>query len=275
MDLPRSYATNGLTEVHWGCAMRTGQILAIGVAGILSCGCALAQEKPLGGAVYNLKLNEQISFSCRIVTETSIECDFTSAKVSPAIPPGKLDERMREALKGIDEPGAVEEFGKESCKALARLQDSSSTEDAESFNDLPASDREDILSAIKNVCEKHDTKSVTDFIALGLDKESKTCLISTWRWQAHFAKSDKRTWVRTDKDSPTADGCAGIYLDRFEMSENGSFWNLTRREIASNPNGTFTTGQKCSEVYTGIETEYRWQGSDLPAKCDYIRLNLN
>lgn len=37
---------------------------------------ALAETPPIGGQVFNMERNERIHYSCRIVTETDIECDF-------------------------------------------------------------------------------------------------------------------------------------------------------------------------------------------------------
>lgn len=69
-----------------------------------------------------------------------------------------------------------------------------------------------------------------------------------------------------------AEECTSTALSCRNMAASGI---LVRLEVASNPKGTFAaTGQQCTEIYTGEEVEYRWQGGDLPARCDYIRLNL-
>lgn len=244
------------------------------VAFILA-GTAEAETPPLGGTVFNFERNERIHYSCRSVSETDLECDFTRATVSQVLPVGKVAERRSEQLSQLDMPGAIEEFGKGSCEAIERLEAAQARGEAEDLQYMPEADREAMLDAFRKVCEKQDRASMEAFLEFGIDLETRTCMVSTYGWKGSFSKNDEKTWVRTDKDGPVGDGCGGIYLDRFVLSELGSFWDLVRLEVASNPKGTFTvTGQQCSEVYTGEEVEYKWQGGDLPARCDYIRLNL-
>lgn len=234
-----------------------------------------AETPPLGGSVFNLERNERIHYSCRSVSETDLECDFTRATVSQVLPAGKIAERLAEQLVQLDTPGAIEEFGEGSCEAIERLDAALANGEAEDLQYMPEADREALLDAFRQICEKQDRASIEAFFEFENDLEARTCMVSTLGWKGRFSKNDDRTWVRTDNDGPVGDGCGGIYLDRFELSELGSFWNLVRLEVASNPKGTFAaTGQQCSEVYSGEEVEYRWQGGDLPARCDYIRLNL-
>lgn len=237
-------------------------------------GVSFADEGPLAGQVYNFKLNERIHYSCQPGTGTEIKCKFTRASVAPLISPNEVPERKSASLKDLSDPSAFEAFSKGSCDVVDRVEKELLTDDESELNYLPKADRDRVVSAFRAVCEKKDRASVEEFLDLTIDMESRICVVSTFGWTGNFSKNDEKTWVRTDRDGPVGDGCGGLYLDRFELSDTGSFWDLVRLEVASNPNGTFTTGQACSEVYTGEETVYRWQGGDLPARCDYIRLNL-
>jgi len=241
---------------------------------IVVAGPALAEAPPYGGAVYNLDLNERINYSCTKLTETDVECSFTSATVSQVLPADKLAERRAEELAGIDAPGAVEELAVGMCEAVQRLDQAIANGDTAELDAMPEADRETLLRSFRSICEKRDRASIEALIDFSLDVSARTCMVSTLSWKGRFSRNDEKTWVRTDADGPVGDGCGGVYLDRFELSDMGTFWNLVRLAVASNPKGTFTTGEQCSEIYTGQETQYRWQGGDLPASCDYIRLNL-
>jgi hypothetical protein len=243
-------------------------LVASGIAGTVGA------ETPLGGKVFNLELNQRVHYSCKTLSETELDCDFTEATVSQVLPADEIAERRLEQMKQLDAPGAIEEFGEMSCEAIARLEAATTSGEAEELQHMPQADVETMLSIFRQGCEKKDRASVEAFVDFSLDLQSRTCMVSTFGWTARFSKSDEKTWVRTDKDAPIADGCAGVYLDRLELADSGYFWNLTRLSVATNPNGTFTTGQQCSEVFTGKEVKYVWQGNDLPARCDYIRLNL-
>lgn len=235
---------------------------------------ALAEGVPLGGAVYNFAENERISYFCLLKSETVIECNFTSAEVSQVLPEDEIEARRTEEYKNLDVPGAIEEFAEGACEAIDRIEQDLADGDVDEVEAVPKEDFDAAMAVFRSICEKRDRASVQAFIDLGIDTQARTCMISTFSWDGRFERNDERTWVRVDNDGPVGDGCGGVYLDRFELSESGSFWNLVRRSIASNPNGTFTTGEQCSEIYTGEEVTYEWQGGDLPGRCDYIRFNL-
>lgn len=235
---------------------------------------AAQAETPLGGAVYNMERNERIHYSCTNTSETDLNCRFTRATVSQVLPADKIAERRAEEMKQLDVPGAIEEFAAGTCEAVTRLDAEIAAGNMGDMEYMPEADRTRMLETFRAICDKKDRASVEAFIDYGLDAESRVCMVSTFGWTGTFSKSDEKTWLRTDKEDPVSDGCGGVYLDRFELSETGSFWNLIRRDLASNPNGTFTTGEKCTEIYSGEEVTYKWQGGDLPARCDYIRLNL-
>lgn len=235
---------------------------------------ATAETGPVRGAVYNLQLKERVSYSCLPTSETELRCEFVSAQIVPVLPPDQKMQRLSEELARIEGPEGIEEMANMSCEILAKFDDLSPA-DLEDFNLIPEVDRESMLSSLEGVCERRDRAAIEALFAQGIDVQSRTCRIGTFKWTGNFSKSDENTWVRTDKDPPLSDGCAGVYLDRFELSEGGYLWNLVRLNFAANPNGTFTTGEKCSEVYTGQETRYRWQSNDFSAQCDYIRLDIN
>jgi hypothetical protein len=248
---------------------------SLAVAVSFLAGAAYAEGPPLGGRVFNLELNQRIHYSCKSLSDTELECDFTEATVSQVLPADQIDAYRAEQLKQSDvPPEELEEFSKEMCEAVDRLDAAVANGEADEIKYMPEADREKMLKAFADLCEKRDKASLEAFVDFDVDVKSRTCMVSTFGWKARFVKSDEKTWVRTDKDAPNADGCAGVYLDRLELAEEGYLWNLTRLSVATNPNGTFTTGQQCSEVYTGKEVNYNWQGGDLPARCDYIRLNL-
>lgn len=235
----------------------------------------LAEERvPTGGQLFNYDLNQSIHFSCLPEGENKVACRFTEATVSKLLPEEKKAQRRADNLKEIDKPGAVESFVSGSCDAVKRLEEDLANGKVKDLASMPEADREKVLTTFRNVCKQQNRASVVDFMELALDIESRTCVVSTFGWKGNFARNDEKTWVRTDKDGPVGDGCGGVHLDRLELAEDGHFWSLVRVSVASNPKGTFSTGQQCSEVYSGKETVYEWQGNDLPARCDYIRLNL-
>lgn len=239
-------------------------------------GTAMAEMPPLGGQVFNLERNERIHYSCQNVTETDIECEFTRATVSLVLPDDKVEAKRAETIALMNGPGVVEEFLAGSCEIIANLEEAATDNVADDDMDFMApDDREAMLSLFRDACTKQDRASAEAYMELGLSIENRTCMVSTYGWKGRFSKNDEKTWVRTDKDGPVGDGCGGLYLDRFELSDTGTFWDLVKLEVASNPNGKFSvTGEQCSDVYTGEEVKYRWQGANLQAGCDYIRLNL-
>jgi hypothetical protein len=235
----------------------------------------MAEEKaPIGGQVFNYELNERIHYSCLPKSDNDIICSFTQATVSMILPEEKIAARRAENIKSIDTPGSVEQFVAGSCDAVKQLEENLAKGEVDELARMPEADKEKLLSTFRNVCKQQDRDSVVAFMELSIDIDSRTCMVSTFGWEGNFSRNDDKAWVRTDKDGPVGDGCGGVHLDRFELSESGTFWNLVRLAVASNPKGTFTTGELCSEVYSGKETVYEWQGGDLPARCDYIRLNL-
>ena len=99
-------------------------------------------------------------------------------------------------------------------------------------------------------------------------------MITTRSWKGTFQRKDDKTWARVNGEEAVNDGCGGVELDRLELDEGGYFYNLIRRSVSSNPNGTFVTGESCSKIYSGEEITYTWREQDIPAKCDYIKFNL-
>lgn len=233
---------------------------------------ALADSHPYGGAVYNIERNERISYSCDLGSDREVSCDFNKVTISYQLERDKVAEARVEQLKGLGDPAEVEKFSTEACDVVTRIEADAAAGKSSEFDYTPEEDRTAVLEVFRRICEKRDTASIEALVDLTLDVQTRTCLVSNFRYTANFAKSDESTWVRTDKDAPNADGCGGVYLDRLESERDGLFWNLTTRSIPSNPNGTFTTGQKCSEIYTGEEIEYSWRSVDFPMQCDYIRI---
>lgn len=241
----------------------------------LSATPVLALEgRPVGGAVYNLSLGKRINFYCAASSDTEMRCDFTETTVSYQLEPEKRAERLIEELKDIDKPGAVEEFATGSCEAIEKLEAARAAGEVEELDYMPQDDVTAMLAAFRNVCEQRSKEAVEAFMSYNLDIQTRTCVINTLEWSGNFAKSSESTWVRTDKDPPNSDGCGGIYLDRFELGEDGFMWNLVTRSISSNPNGTFTTGEKCNVIYPDKEVLYEWSSVDFPMRCDYIKINI-
>lgn len=245
------------------------------LASLHAAGLAAAEDAPVAGRVYNFTLNERIHYDCGPKVDGILRCRFTSATVGPLLREDEFATRRAEELSRLTAPEATDEFREIACDAAGRMEADLADGTPDEVQGVLPEDAERLLQTFRTGCETPDQASLEAFIDFGLDIERRTCTISTFSWEGNFRRTDEKTWVRIDSDGPVGDGCGGVHLDRFELAEEGFLWNLVRRSIASNPNGTFTTGEQCSEIYPRDEITYRWQGGDLPGRCDYIRLNLS
>lgn len=148
----------------------------------------------------------------------------------------------------------------------------------QSFNAMQRRDMEQQFSALLETCRTKSLDGLRRFLRLALEKDARTCLVSTNRFEQTFRpvkdyEGKLISWTVADT-LPQGD-CGFVQMSRFVPDDNKPLggrillWKYIGKRATSNPEGKTLTGMSCRE-WDESETVYSWQSKEIALQCDYI-----
>lgn len=257
----------------------------IGSMMLLSAAIAAATDAPVVGTVHNTKDNGWISYDCDAIEDERLTCNLTQVRIRKKLEPSELEAKYQEAIKGL---GAQVKGLDEHCKLAKGILDSLHgavsdgvpPEVKQSFqmlNPMQRRDMEQQYSALLETCRTKNLDGARRFIRLGIERDIRTCLVSTNRFEQTFRPVkdlDGKLTSWTVADTSPQGTCGFVQMSRFVPGQNPSegtviLWKYFGKRATSNPEGTTIFGTSCKD-WDESETLYDWQQREIPLQCDYI-----
>lgn len=144
------------------------------------------------------------------------------------------------------------------------------------LNALQRRDMEQRFSAVLETCRTKNMDGMRRFIRLGLEKDTRTCLVATNRFKQTFRPVedlDGKLLSWTVSDTTPQGDCGLVQMSRFRPADPDGktdtiFWQYVAKRATSNPEGSFLLGS-CKD-FDESETLYDWRSKEIALQCDYI-----
>lgn len=253
---------------------------------------AAATDAPVVGTVHNTRDNGWLTYECGAVEDERLNCTLTQLSVRKKLNPSEIEAKYQAALKQLETEKNEPEM-KELCVMYAGMLDLlnggsgevlppefNGAEMKEAFKGSNAMQRRDMgqqFSAALETCRTKNMDGMRRMIRLGLEKDTRTCLVSTNRFEQSFRPVKDNggkllSWTIADT-SPQGD-CGFVQMSRFipEKTEPGRtqyLWKYVAKRATSNPEGQTMLGISC-KGWEEVETVYDWLSKEIPLQCDYI-----
>lgn len=258
-----------------------GSLLLAATAG------AVAMDAPKYGTVHNTRDKGWITYECGDVEDERLTCTLTQVMVRKKLKPAELEAKYQEAIRGIDDQKndpALKELCTMAAGAVDLMQGGpgkglppEAKQTFQGFNAMQRRDLEQQFSAVLDSCRTKDMDGMRRFFRLGLEKDLRTCLVSTNRFVQTFRPvrdydGKLTSWTVADT-SPQGD-CGFVQMSRFVSDDKPLtgkvwLWKYIGKRATSNPEGQTILGTSCKE-WDESETVYGWQQKEIPLQCDYI-----
>jgi hypothetical protein len=250
-------------------------ILITSLAGI---GSAVAQtpDYPATGIVYNTIEAASLTHFCRLASDKfTMDCEFTQTSVRR-----KLD--AEDALKKLSDAKAEfnskpEQMSEKDCAGyetlLLILQGKKAAPDPQGMSKMSQREKTDALATIGQMvafCRAPNMDNWMKMVGAGIEKDKRTCLISSSSYKQRFRRTDTNTWtVVSQPEGP----CGVVQLDRFEPDKTkfGAFWNYFSRKAVTNPGAD--AGPISCKMLDEREYKYQWQKRDPDLNCQYVEFS--
>lgn len=259
-----------------------GSMMLVAAAGVA------AADAPSVGTVHNTKDNGWISYECGDVKGDRLTCTLTQVMVRKKLKQQELEAKYQEAIKGF-EAQRNDPSMKEFCTMAAGVVDlmqggpgvglpAEAKQTFQDFNAMQRRDTEQQFTAVLDTCRTKNMDGMRRFIRLGLEKDTRTCLVSTNRFEQTFRRVqdyDGKLTSWTVADTLPQGDCGFVQMSRF-VPDDGKplagkilLWKYIGKRATSNPEGKTLFGTSC-KGWDESETLYSWQQKEIPLQCDYI-----
>jgi len=245
---------------------------------------AMAAEAPAIGTVHNTKDNGWLSYECEPAEDDRLRCEITQVMIRKKLKPEDLEAKYLEAIKGLE---AETKDKEEHCKFAAGIVDllrggpgnnlpPDAKQSLEKLNTMQRRDMEQQFSALLESCRSKNLDGMRRFIHLGLETDTRTCLVSTNRFEQTFRPvrdGDGKLLSWSVADTAPQGDCGFVQMSRFRPADpNGKadtyLWQYIAKRATSNPEGSFLLGS-CKD-FDESETLYDWRAKTVALQCDYI-----
>ena len=254
---------------------------------LISAASALATDAPLNGTLHNTRDNGWLSFECDPVEDERLACLMTQVMIRKKLQAADVEAKYQEAIKGIeakkDDPSLKELCAMASGAIELIRGDGPGTglpaEARDAFSKLNVMQRKDMeqqFGALKETCSAKNLDGMRRFVRLGIEKESRTCLVSTNRFEQVFRPVkdlDGKLLSWTVADTAPQGDCGFVQMSRFRPSDpegksNYTLWQYVAKRATSNPEGNYILGS-CKD-FEEVETVYDWNKKEVALQCDYL-----
>jgi hypothetical protein len=240
---------------------------------------AVAEDVPSVGILHNTSEDQSLNYACDL-NGAVLSCKFSQVSVRRK---ATQDERDKVQARIREEFPSYKPMGKQECDKFREMVEIAEgrkpAPKPQALAKSPPFERRDISSlgrAFIGVCEKHSLESYQNLAMVGLDKDMRTCRISSHTFEQRFRRvvdpaSGVETWV---VDSKPEGPCGIVQLSRFEVAPDMKlkFWNYVARKAITNPAATLPLGGNCSDL-DEAQYVYAWQERDHALGCDYIEFS--
>jgi hypothetical protein len=226
---------------------------------------AMALDAPVAGTVHNTRDNGWLSYECTPVEHERLTCTLTQVSVRKKLLPSEVEAKYQSQTKQLDSEKNDLEM-KELCALSSAMIDllqggsgkglptevdvPALKEKFKGLNDMQRTDIEQEYSAAMETCRTKNMDGMKRMVRLGLEKDTRTCLVSTNRFEQTFRPihgNDGKllSWAVADTN-PQGD-CGFVQMSRFipEYTKAGDtvfLWKYLAKRATSNPEGKRCSG---------------------------------
>jgi len=246
--------------------------------GVNSIGFAAAQspEYPTTGMVYNTTEAASLTHRCSSTDRFTMECEFTQTAVRRKLSADDAATKLAEAkAEFISKPTTISQSECATYETLSMvLQGKKAAPDMQGMSKLSAREKADgllIANQMVSFCHAPNIDNYMKAVAIGIDKDKRSCLVSSNHFNQKFRRSDANTWAVV---SQPYGPCGVVELSRFEADKTKqgiTFWNYFSRKAITNPNGD--AGLLSCKMLDEREYKYEWKKRDPDLSCDYVEFS--
>ena len=127
-----------------------------------------------------------------------------------------------------------------------------------------------VIGQMVSFCRAPNIDNWIKLVSAGIEKDKRTCLVSSNSFKQKFRQSDTNAWiVISQPEGP----CGVVRLSRFEPEKTkySTFWNYFSRKAVTNPNADAGLMQ-CRDL-DEREYRYQWQKRDPDLNCEYVEFS--
>lgn len=261
-----------------------GRLAVASGASLLCVFCALADEAPSSGIVYNTRETNSLVYICKKIRDDLLDCEFTQTRVRKKAKAEDLKGRLDEARKAFQSNELTPELCKEQkdfAEALRSRKNGPNTEQQKYLKNISSMEKEGvlkILDAVTTACSAKTEESYLNVARVAFDKDVRTCVVSSNTYKQSLLLvldpvSDVRSWVATGDPSGV---CGIVQLSRFEpetLADSGLiFWKYIAKKAVTNRQGALMPGMPCKDLDEG-EYIFDWRSKEHALGCDYIKFS--
>lgn len=256
--------------------MKVAILLGAITAGVTMPAAAQSQEFPSTGMVYNTIDANALVHRCNLTDQLTMDCEFTQTSIRRKLTAEEATKKLAQAKAEFTaKPSTMSQADCAQCETMALvLQGKKTTPNMQALSQLTGRTKADVLliaSQFAAFCREPSLDNWMRIISSGVDKDKRTCTISSYTFNQKFRRSDTNTW--TVISQPTGP-CGVVQLDRFESekaTQGMSFWNYFARKAITNPNANL--GTLTCKMLDEKEYKYQWQKRDPDFSCDYVEFS--
>jgi hypothetical protein len=236
---------------------------------------AWSQEFPSTGMVYNTIDAASLTHYCNLTDKLSMDCEFTQTSIRRKLSSEDAAKKLAEAkAEFISKPTTMNQTECAQYETvLMVLQGKKAAPNMQGMSKLSAREKADALQSVGlliSFCRDPSLENNMKLASYGIEKDKRTCLISSNHFTQKFRHSDANTWtVISQPEGP----CGIVQLSRFEADRQQglTFWNYIARKAVTNPNAD--AGLLSCKILDEREYKYQWQTRQPDLNCEYVEFN--
>jgi hypothetical protein len=255
--------------------MKLTAVVIVVAASVAEIGFAAAQsqEFPTTGMIYNTIEAASLIYRCNMTDKLSMDCEFTQTAVSRKLSADDAAKKLAKAkAEFISKPETLSQKECAQYETMTMvLRGEKAAPDVEGLSKMSGREKADALlmaNQLVSFCRGPTVDNWMKFVSTGIEKDKRTCLVSSNPFNQQFRRSDATTWtVISQPQGP----CGAVQLSRFEADKTKfglTFWNYFARKAVTNPNGD--AGLLSCKMLDEREYKYQWQKRDPDLNCEYV-----
>jgi hypothetical protein len=251
-------------------------ILAASLA-VVGSAAAQTPDFPSTGIVYNTKDAAALTHFCKLSPDrVTMDCEFTQTSIRRKLNASDAAKKLADArAEFATKPQQVSE---KECAGfenlLLILQGKQAAPDPQGMAKMSAREKANGLAVIGpmvSFCRVPNIDNWMKMAGAGIDKDKRTCLLSSHSFKQKFRQADTSAWiVVAQPEGP----CGVVELSRFEPEKSSTvtFWNYISRKAVTNPNASI--GSATCKMLDEGEYKYQWQKKDPDLNCEYVEFSV-
>lgn len=203
--------------------MKLTSVVVMVTASVADIGFAAAQspEFPSTGMVYNTIDAASLVHRCKLTDKLSMDCEFTQTRIRRKLSVDDATEKLAKAkAQFISKPEPVSQ---EVCAhietTLMVLQGKKAAPDMEELSKMSGREKADALVIANqwvSFCRDPSFDNFLKLVSTGIEKDKRTCLVSSNTFSQQFRRSDENTWTVISQPQGL---CGVVELSRFEVDK--------------------------------------------------------